>query len=268
MNTTSVPGERIDPRIRARRVEVIREQGRRRLRILLVGVSVLCAAGLGWLVVQSPLLAVRHVKVTGARHVTVAEVQAAAHVGHGAALVTLDRGSIERRVEALPWVARASVTKHLPGTVRIAVVERAPAAWARTQPGSSQGADVALLDATGRVLGMTAAPPDGLPELAGIGPVPAPGAHVARTLLDVRAGLGPQLGPFVTAIALSPGGVSLRLVQGSPAGEIRLGQPDGLRAKADAALALLRTLAGQHVGYIDVSVPQNPATGSAPDSAR
>lgn len=268
MNTTSVPGEHIDPRIRARRVEVIREQGRRRLRILLVSVSLLCAVGLGWLVVQSPLLAVRHVKITGAAHVTVAEVQSAAHVGHGAALVTLDRGTVARRVEALPWVARASVTKHLPGTVRITIVERAPAAWVRTRTGAPQGADIALVDATGRVLGVVASAPTGLPELTGIGPVPEPGARVGRTLLDVRAGLGPELGPFVTAIGLSPGGVSLRLATGAAAGEIRLGRPDDLRAKVDAALAVLRSLGGQHVGYIDVSVPQNPATGSAPDSAR
>ena len=261
MNATSISEEQIDPRIRARRVEVIREQGRRRLRVLLVSVSVLCVAGLGWLVIQSPVLAVRHVEVAGANHVSAADVRAAADVGHGAALVTLDRGAVARRVQALPWVARASVTKHLPGTVRITLTERTPAAWARAQPGQAHGADVALIDTTARVLALVDAPPDGLPELAGIGPVPPPGARVNRTLLDVRARIGPDLGPFVTAITASPAGVSLRLVPGSPAAEIRLGPPDHLTAKTDAVLALLRGLGGAHVRYIDVSVPQAPATG-------
>jgi cell division protein FtsQ len=259
VNATSVSGESIDPRIRARRVEVIREQGRRRLRILLVSVCVLCAVGLGWLVIQSPLLAVRNVDVKGARQVSTADVRAVARVGHGAALVTLDRGAVARRVEALPWVARASVTKHLPGTVRITVTERTPSAWARVQP--SPGSEVALVDATGRVLALAAAPPDGLPELVGPGPVPRPGARMSRTLLDVRAHLGNDLGPFVTAISASPDGVRLRLTAGSPAGEIRLGSAGDMTAKTDAALALLRGLGGQRVHYIDVSVPRAPATG-------
>ena len=37
--------------------------------------------------------------------------------------------------------------------------------------------------------------------------------------------------------------------------------PDQLTAKTDAVLALLRGLGGAHVHYIDVSVPQAPATG-------
>jgi cell division protein FtsQ len=261
VNATSISEEQIDPRIRARRVEVIREQGRRRLRVLLVSVSVLCVVGLGWLVIQSPVLAVRHVDVAGAHQVSAADVRAAAHVGHGAALVTLDRGAIARRVGALPWVAHAAVTKHLPGTVRIMVTERTPSAWARARPGQVQGGDVALIDSSARVLAMVGTPPDGLPELVGIGPLPRPGARVQPTLLDVRARLGTELGPFVTAITASPNGVSLRLVPGSPAGEIRLGPPDQLTAQTDAVLALLRGLGGAHVHYIDVSVPQAPATG-------
>ena len=261
MNATTVSGEEIDPRIRARRVEVIREQGRRRLRILLVSVIVLCVAGLGWLVVQSPLLDVDHVTVTGAQQVAAADVQAAARVRHGTALLTLDRGAITRRVEAVPWVAHASVTKHLPGTVRITVTERRPAAWARAQRGPAPGPDVALVDASGRILAIVDAVPTNLPELVGLGPLPRPGTQVHRTLLDVRAQLPSDLAPFVTAIATSPGGVVLRLAPGAAVAEIRLGPPDALTAKTDAALALMRALDGRRVRYIDVSVPQAPATG-------
>lgn len=260
MNATSVSGEQIDPRIRARRVEVIREQGRRRLRILLVGVSVLCALGLGWLVVESPLLAVRHVRVSGATHVSAVEVRSAAGVTNGAALVTLDGGAIARRVEKLPWVLRASVTKHLPGTLRIAVTERTPVAWAHVD-GTPKGTAVALLDASGRVLATTDAPPAALPELVGLGPMPQTGGLVRRTLLDVRARLADNLAPFVTAITTSPSGVTLRLANGAAAGEIRLGRPDELTAKTDAALAVMRGLGGTRAHYIDVSVPQAPATG-------
>jgi cell division protein FtsQ len=260
VSVSSVSGEPIDPRIRARRVEVIREQGRRRLRILLVSVSLLCVAGLVWLVIQSPLLAVRNVDVSGARRVSTAEVRNAARVGKGAALLTLDRDAVARRVEKLPWIDRVSVTKHLPGKVRITVTERTPAAWARAGTPSPQGG-IALVDASGRVLGLAAAPPDGLTELVGLERVPAPGTRVPRTMLEVQRRLGRDLAPFVTGIVSSPRGVSLHLVAGAPAGEIRLGEPTDVTKKVDATLALLRALAGRHVRYVDVSVPQAPASG-------
>jgi cell division septal protein FtsQ len=47
---------RIDPRLRARRASVLRQQGRRRLRILLGITAVLGLVAAGWLAVQSPLL--------------------------------------------------------------------------------------------------------------------------------------------------------------------------------------------------------------------
>ena len=114
----------IDPRIRARRVEVIREQGRRRLRVLLAVACTGCAAGLAWLLVQSPLLDVDHVDATGAGFVTPAQIRTAARVEAGSAMLTLDAGRVAHRVESIPLVAHAAVTRHLPGTVRITVTLR------------------------------------------------------------------------------------------------------------------------------------------------
>lgn len=246
----------IDPRIRARRVEVIREQGRRRLRLLLVVACTGCAAGLAWLLVQSPLLDVDHVRVTGAGPVTAAQVRAAARVETGSALLTLDRGRVARRVESIPWVERAAVTKHLPGTVDIAVTLRTPAAWITRGPGA-----VALVDASGRVLGDAATPPAGIPQLDGIRRVPAPGGNVDTQLLRVGHDLPDELRGLVVGLGLEHGVVTLRLAPGAPAGEIRLGAPAQLTAKTDAALAVMRTLDGRHVHYVDVTMPWTPATG-------
>jgi cell division protein FtsQ len=261
VNATSVsePGS-IDPRIRARRVEVIRIQGRRRLLVLLAVVCTMCVAGFAWLVVQSPLLDVDNVEVVGARHVTVAGVLAAARVEHGSVLLTLDRGAVARRVDRMPWVARTEVSKHLPGTVRIQVVERVPVAWAAVGAVAPGRPPVALVDATGRVLADVAAPPAGLPELAGLGAVPAPGRRIAQGLLAVEQRLPAELRALVTGLVTTPSGVTLRLAPGAPAGEVRLGAGAELTAKTDAALAVLRAL-GKHADYVDVSVPTAPATG-------
>ena len=57
----------IDPRIRDRRIEVIREAGRRRLRVTLVIASAIVVVGLAYLTVRSPLLDVDHIQVTGSQ---------------------------------------------------------------------------------------------------------------------------------------------------------------------------------------------------------
>src|SRR5437879_3611381 len=105
----------IDPRIRERRIEVIREAGRRRLRITLIVASTIVVLGLAYLAVRSPLLDVDHVRVNGARSESAADILAAARVHLGAPLLFVDTGAVARRVEGLPWVEHASVHRDLPG---------------------------------------------------------------------------------------------------------------------------------------------------------
>src|SRR5690242_1197549 len=112
-------GARIDPRIRERRIVVQREAGRRRLRVPLVLMSVVSVFGLAYLAVSSPLFDVDRVEVRGAHHLRVADVRAAAHVGHHRALLFVDVAAVARRVERLPWVEHATVRRAWPGTLRV-----------------------------------------------------------------------------------------------------------------------------------------------------
>ncbi len=240
----------IDPRLRARRVAVAREAGRRRLRILLAALSTVCLAGLAWLAVQSPLLDVDRVSVRGTEHLSPAEVRRAAGVERRDALLLVDRGAVARRVEQLPWAADVSVGRRLPGTLVIDVTERRPVAW---------------VHADGRVLARVPEPPSGLAELQGVGDVPEPGrsvgraAAVLRAVGDLPAGLRAEV-----ASARTEGGRSVvRFREGPgapPVGEIRLGGLDDLPAKVAAAVAVVGKLDGR-VAYLDVSVPQAPVTG-------
>ncbi|HUF83758.1 MAG TPA: FtsQ-type POTRA domain-containing protein, partial [Acidimicrobiia bacterium] len=137
---------RIDPRIRARRVAVIREQGRRRLRILVVIVSAAAIGAGAWLAVTSPLLDVDRVVIRGTSGANQEAVRAAADVQSGDALLLLDVSDLERRIEAVPAVLEAHIRRDLPDELRITVVEREPAGWARRD-----AQHVAVVDATGRV---------------------------------------------------------------------------------------------------------------------
>ena len=90
------PRTSIDPRIRARRVEVQRDEGRKRLhRLALVGGAVAIVAGLVWLT-TTPLLDVDSIRVEGADHTDQAAVLGALQIKRGDALLTADIGGASR----------------------------------------------------------------------------------------------------------------------------------------------------------------------------
>ena len=150
----------IDPRIRERRIEVKREAGRKRLRVLLAAIVAFVAVGTAYLIVVSPLLDVDHVRVTGVQHLDAADVAGVAGVRLGAPLLRVDTGAVAARVERMPWVASAKVSRALPGTLRITVTERVPVAWVRRDD-----AHVVLLASDGTAIADAAAPPAGLVEV-------------------------------------------------------------------------------------------------------
>jgi cell division protein FtsQ len=244
--------KRIDPRIRERRVAVLRAPGRRRLQWLigLFVVGVLAAAA--WLVTHSALLDVERVRVVGMQHATAAEVRLAAGVERGDAILFLDTGAIERDVERVAWVDRARVERSLSGELAIHVTERLPAAWARRAPDR-----VALVDTRGRVLTDAPEPPPELAEIAGLSEIPAAGRQIGPAA-GVLENLPPELGLRTTRIVVHEGAVALALREGT---EVRLGSPDRAAAKARAALAVLGATPAAPPRYIDVRVPNAPVTG-------
>jgi cell division protein FtsQ len=264
--------EGIDPRIAERRVAVTEAQLARRRRLLLLGVAVLSAVGILWLIVQSPFLSVQHVQVEGASTQTRLAVERAAAVKDGSALLFLDTAAIADRVEALPWVAHASVRRDLPNGVTIKVEERLPVAWMRRPPpaGSPPGAlgPVAVVDVFGRVLEDQTDPPAGLPAIIGPDRVPRRGEHLAsRAPAAALAALPDALRAQTAALVLRDGQGVLQL--GTPpggahpaAGQVRLGRLEQVAQKGAAALAVLDQLArdGDTVRYVDVRVPGSPAT--------
>ena len=244
---------RVDPRMRDRRVGVLREQGRRRLRVVLVGLGALAVAGGGFAAVHSPVLDIDHVEVRGTHVVTEEEVRAAAAVDVGDALLLVDTAALERRIEAIPVVGDARVERRLPGTLRVRIDERVPSGWVRVESG------VVIVDGDGRVLETAAEAPGSLPELVGLVSVPAPGEQVEpRAVATVPDELPVELATRVQQVVLADDTVTLLLHDGP---EVRLGPPSAVAAKGAAALAVLRALGADPVAYLDVRVPEAPVTG-------
>lgn len=116
-----VTSRRFERRLRARRWLVWRR--------VLLGAALLTAVVLAvWLVFFSSVLSVTRAEVRGVDLLTVREVQRAADVPVGVPLATANLAAVQARVEALPEVRSAVVSRSWPDAVRIEVTERTPVA--------------------------------------------------------------------------------------------------------------------------------------------
>jgi cell division protein FtsQ len=244
----------IDPRLRARRIAVRRDEGRRRLHRLtwlgIFAVVVLLVVG----VTRSPLLDVDRVRIAGAQHTTVEDVQRAAGIKRHAPMTELDLDHARRGVLALPWVRAVSITREWPSTVKIVITERVAVAAV-----TAGAAGFALVDGDGRVLEMTPAPPDGFMLLANLALPGSPGSTLdpsATDALAVARAMPSSLRTKVSTVVTQADGVELRLVAG---GVVRLGPPSDLEAKLRAADTVLRQVDTTNLCAIDVKVASVPS---------
>ncbi|MDQ1437577.1 MAG: cell division protein FtsQ [Acidimicrobiaceae bacterium] len=245
---------RIDPRIKRRRIEVTRESGRRRLRMLGLSALVVLVAVGAVASTRSPLLNVDHVQVVGATHTPVEAVVAAGRLSDGPQMLDVNTSSVARRVGRLPWVASAKASRQWPATVRIVVTERKEAAGIPADNGRW-----AVADAGGHVLAVTDLRPDAMPSVAGVAPAGAPGTRLGprgRAAVRVAAALPDELRSKTVELAYADdGGLDLRLLEGAT---VRMGDASQLAEKLDAAVTVLRTVDLKAVRVLDVRVPRAP----------
>lgn len=253
------PVPAIDPRIRARRIAVQRDVGRRRLHRLgfVAGAATLalCAVGLA----ISPLLDVDRVVVVGAERADPDVVRRAAGVDLEDPLVTLDAAGAAGRVRAVPWVATATVERAWPSTVRISLVEREAVAALLRSDGRA-----ALVDAGGRVLADVPAGEVGVLLVSGLAEPGPPGSTVggADGAIDVARGLPASLLPRSHGLRVEPDGtMGLRLALGEGEEPVLVVLGDGRRLpeKLTALTTVLASVPLTDVAVIDVAVPSAPA---------
>jgi cell division protein FtsQ len=89
---------------------------------------------------------IRHVEISGTHEMARLPIYEAVLAGRENALLTADLAAIRTRLRALPWVADASVSRHLPDTLVVRIEERKPVAlW-------QHRGRFRAIDITGRVL--------------------------------------------------------------------------------------------------------------------
>jgi hypothetical protein len=277
-------GPPIDPRLRQRWVDARRAEGRRRLRILIALLAVLVLIVAAWGVLHSPVLRVRHVRVTGlaaspaspagdptASGLTARQIVRQAGLAGRRLMIDVRTGQEATLIEALPWVAQARVVRQWPGTVAIRVTTRSVVAQVDRVPGQA-ASGVSLLDRTGRVLAQAPTAIAGLPLIAASAAPGAPGTWLAGSPgppypqaggvneavaleLAGATALPRSLAPSVSTIEVTSG--QLEMVVGSTI--VLFGDGTQMAQKVAAMATILDHVSFLGVAEVDLRVPDRPA---------
>ncbi len=224
-----IAGQRVGRQTTARRHPAPAAR-RSRVRRLLAAAAILAslagaAAGVSW-ALTSPRFAVGGVEVRGASRVPVTRILAAAAIAPGTNLWRIDPTATAARVQALPGIRRAELTRELPNRVTILVEERRPFTLV-------SGSTLHWLDEEGWLLGeefQAVAPPvpviTGLTEdeVATMRTQPSAKARAAIGLIRALLRSGSPLAAEISEIDMSRrDGPVLYTVDGI---EVRLGTED------------------------------------------
>lgn len=202
---------------------------------------VLVIGGLLWMVLATPVLGVREVRVVGTEVLSSLQVEEAAAVRMREPLARVDLDAVRARVQALAPVDHAVVSRSWPATVVVEVVERTPVAAVRT------GKEFTLIDGEGVPYRKVERKPSGLPvaRLA----APGPADVNTRAMLTVLGALTDDLREQLVQISVpAPARIELGLRKDR---KIVWGDESASDTKAQVSTALLK----REGRTIDVSAP-------------
>ena len=241
----------MDPRIQSRRIDVMRAKGRRRLRLLLLIIAVLSLGVGGYFLSKSSLFDVDEIVIEGVSTELEGEVREAADINKGKPLLEVDTSSSSKRIEAIPWVREARISRSWGGTITIRVSTREPVAAFLSEEGW------VVVDIEGRVLDKEdELPYDLLPIEEEVGSLSigewAPEQVIP--LIQVAGTISTELTGDVSSIK---GGNQIELLLFG-GGKILFGDSSDIEEKALAAATILSQVDQSSVLHIDVRAPLTP----------
>ena len=235
-------------RFTQRRLEFRRQRWFR----ILVAVLALVLIGLVvWLIWFSSALTVRSVDVSGQTTLEAKQIEKAAEVPIGTPLARVDLAAIESRVQQMPRIRTAEVSRSWPHTISIEVEERTAVMWA-TIEGKIHG-----IDRFGVDYRTYSKKPDGLVEAKISGTDAEVRLEATRAAADVAHFLRTQkptwIGDLRSVTAQTQDSVSLQLSKGRTI-------VWGSTANGERKLDVLKTLLTIKASGYDVSAPDQPTT--------
>lgn len=219
--------------------------------------ALLALAALGWglhALFTGPAFQTREIEVRGTRELSRDDVLLLAEVPPDVALLELDTRGVRRRVQADPWVESAQVSRRLPDTLVIEIVERVPGAIVDTG-----GADLWIVSVDGHWLGTRTTEASGTLSIREVGDItPEAGerveSEVVMNAVKVASGLSPELRARTRMIS-APTIERTALILDDET-EVFIGEAEDLALKDRIAREILAR--EKRVVYINVRVPSSP----------
>ncbi len=241
----------MDPRIQSRRIDVMRAKGRRRLRLLLLIIAVLSLGVGGYFLSKSSLFDVDEIVIEGVSTELEGEVREAADINKGKPLLEVDISSSSKRIEAIPWVREARISRSWGGTITIRVSTREPVAAFLSEEGW------VVIDIEGRVLDKEdELPYDLLPIEEEVGSLSI-GEWAPEQVIPLIQVAGTISTELVGDVSSIKGGNQIELLLFG-GGKILFGDSSDIEEKALAAATILSQVDQSSVLHIDVRAPLTP----------
>ena len=229
----------------------MRAKGRRRLRLLLLIIAVLSLGVGGYFLSKSSLFDVDEIVIEGVSTELEGEVREAADINKGKPLLEVDISSSSKRIEAIPWVREARISRSWGGTITIRVSTREPVAAFLSEEGW------VVIDIEGRVLDKEdELPYDLLPIEEEVGSLSI-GEWAPEQVIPLIQVAGTISTELVGDVSSIKGGNQIELLLFG-GGKILFGDSSDIEEKALAAATILSQVDQSSVLHIDVRAPLTP----------
>jgi len=241
----------MDPRIQERRIEILRSKGKRRLRIVLLVVSLLLLTLGGVIVTKSSLLDVDKIVINGVDGELAVLVGEQSNIRKSIPLLEVNASDAIRGIEKIPQIKTARINKSFNGTLTITVTKRTPVVAA------NDGNSWVLLDEEGRVVDRVLELPFGYPVVDGLNESPQMGEWVsdqALPAIELAMNLPPVLAANISSVQI---GETLELNLFGE-GKVLFGDGNNQNEKILAVATILEKADLNNLVHIDVRAPKNP----------
>ncbi|KRO49389.1 MAG: UDP-N-acetylmuramate dehydrogenase [Ilumatobacteraceae bacterium] len=223
--------------------------GNKRKRLVMTGLGVVVAIGVALIILASPIVAVKTVRVEGAKYADSALVRSVSDSLKGKSVLTVDTKTAQERLESDPWIKSARITTSLPSRVLIQINERIPVAWFLGVDNRAR-----VIDEDGLVLSVVEGRPTQYMWIEGTGPNLTAGASSAaayRAAGQLAMSLPSELAPMVKHLGVAgTEEITMTLKTGTV---VNFGAPVDMRNKLVNVVVLLRRQDVNSIISIDVS---------------
>jgi cell division protein FtsQ len=211
----------------------------------------------GFILLSSPVFEVRKVLVRGNHFLSEEKILSMADIGLGVNIFKLKMADVTSNLKQVPMIREAQVTRSLPSSVVITVVERVPLGLLPSKEGFIE------VDDEGVYLAKAGAGTPGLPVITGVqvdtaSPGQVLGSDKLRTALDVIKGLPAESAANLSEVHVDEDGqVKIYTNEGY---QCRFGLPEEIQEKGAIFQQVLLELRkqGAKINYIDLSSAGQP----------